>query len=208
MSLKDYVLTGTEWDQSEHVGKMTSDVRDGFCRALVIYWLWDCVSNGQVTVASNFQKLIKSHSGNLQTIAKSQSDTSKIGGLNGLVMTELHLLQVTRGAVTVNRGGGGTWFKNQTVLAPVQTIAAAVNTSRTTPETCLVHLEWDGGFFSSGGAHAIGIVRESGGSTVYTYTVFDPNYGLLRAYATTFPALIGEIISAYSVDRLLAMPLQ
>jgi len=209
MGLKGYLLQGSEWDQANHIKHLTPAVRGGYCRALVICWLKDCVTNPKITVTANFKYLIQAHTGNLAAIAKSQEDTDKIDGINGLQTATLHLLQVSAGTLSINDHGGTVWYKSVNPAVPGQQVMTALNNSTTTPRTCIVHLEWDSRFFGfGGGAHAIGVISETGSSPEVNYTVFDPNYGILRADGdAAFLNLIEAIRSCYSVDRLMAMPL-
>jgi hypothetical protein len=208
VSLTDYILKGSEWDQADSIKLLTANVKSGYCRALAIYWLSDCVTNAKVTVAANFSALIKDHPGNLEAIAQTQADTARIGELNGLEMATIHLLQVSKGLISINVGGGQVWIKANPVHGKGATVSLAVHTSVTTPKAAIVHLEWDGGWFSSGGAHALGIIREDSGGSTLTYSVFDPNHGILRAYTDTLDDLMTEIVSSYGVDRFMVMPLQ
>ena len=177
---------------------------------MVVYWLEDCVKNRKITVASNFEKLISSHTGNLKTIAKSQSEIDKIGELNGLEQAQMQILQVSNGASSIHTGGGTIWQKTTSIHEPGYQVNSALSSARTNPKVAIIHLEWDGGVFSSGGAHSIGVIRNDapGGST-FTYTVFDPNYGLFKAYGSgknTISGLLKEITKNYGVERFMVMP--
>lgn len=208
MAIKDYILEGSQWSQADDIGNLTPEVGGGYCRALVIYWLNDVNTNHKVTVTENFRSLIKSHAGNLKGIAQSQADTSKVGGLNGLDMVTVHLMQVSQGTLSVNTAAANvTWF-SAGGGSPGSAVRNALNQS--VKSMCIVHLEWDGWFGTSvgSGAHAIGAVSEPGGSAGLTYTIFDPNYGILRAYGTAgVDALMLDIQKDYSASRLMAMPL-
>ncbi len=208
MGIKDYILEGSEWSQADNIGNMTPEVSGGYCRALVIYWLNDVNINHKISVTKNFQSLIKSHAGNLKGIAQSQSDTSKVGDLNGLDMVTIHLLQVSQGALSVNTGANNvTWFSSGGG-SPGGALRNAL--AQSVKSMCIVHLEWDGWLGTSlgSGAHAIGAVSEPGGSDGLAYTIFDPNYGILRAYGTAgVDALMLDIKKNYSASRLMAMPL-
>jgi hypothetical protein len=208
MSIKDHVLKGSEWSQTDYISKLPG-AGEGYCRALVLYWLSDIHINHKITVAENFKSLIKSHTGNLGTFAHSQATIDKIGTLNALQMTEVHVLQITQGALFINTGAVNTqWFRPQTAGTPGDAVRNALNQS--IRSMCLVHLEWDGWLWAAGGnsAHAIGVVSEPGGSTGMTYTVFDPNYGIMRAYGVAgIDALMQAIKSEYSICKLIALPL-
>lgn len=208
MSIKDHVLEGSEWSQGDYIDNLPG-VSDGYCRALVIYWLYDIHLHKKISVADNFKSLIKSHVGNLGTIAKSQEDTDKIGSLNALEMANVHLLQVTQGVLSVNTGAVNvTWLGPQAAGTPGGAVRSALNQS--VRSMCLVHIEWDGWLWTSvgSGAHAIGVVSEPGGSAGDTFTVFDPNYGIMRAYGVAgIDTLMQVIRNEYSANRLAALPL-
>jgi hypothetical protein len=203
MAIKDYILKDCAWDQADTISGLSSDVRSGYCRALALHLLCDCAANPKITIAKNFSMLIGTHSGNLNAIAKTQADTSKIGALNALEMTTLHLLQISS---TMTIGALGAVWPG--AAGPGQTLQTAVALSTRTPKLCFVHLEWDAAFhkLKRGGAHAIAVVREDGVGE-NTYNVFEPNYGILRAYTSSINALMDNIVSAYGVDRFMAMPL-
>jgi hypothetical protein len=210
MPLKDFLLTGGEWSQGDEISKLPKDVRGGYCRALAIFFVCDCLDNPKLTLASNLNSLLKLHSGNLASIAKTQLDTAKIGSLNALDMTKVHLLQVSGGTYSINVGGGATWGAGGGAATPGAAVRTGIANSTTAKQCVLVHLEWDWKVLppSFGGAHAIAAFFDNSSGTD-TYTVFEPNFGLLVAYgAGGIDSLMQAIVNEYGVDRLMVMPLQ